>query len=49
MHPDFEIVKILESEEILPGESIDLEKLHRNTDYQVEIKAKGEMVFLWFV
>ena len=40
---------ILESEEILPGESIDLEKLHRNTDYQVEIKAKGEAVFLWFV
>lgn len=40
---------ILESEEILPGESIDLEELHRNTDYQVEIKAKGEMVFLWFV
>ncbi len=40
---------ILESEEILPGESIELEELHRNTDYQVEIKAKGEMVFLWFV
>lgn len=40
---------ILESEEILPGESIELEELHRNTDYQVEIKAKGEAVFLWFV
>lgn len=40
---------ILESEEILPGESIELEELHRNTDYQVEIKAKGELVFLWFV
>lgn len=40
---------ILESEEILPGESIELEELHRNTDYQVEIKANGEMVFLWFV
>ena len=40
---------ILESEEILPGESIELEELHRNTDYQVEIKAKGEMFFLWFV